>query len=228
MKEVSEKDVIMNLRKYKSYIHQFNSKTFMQEMERDGVEIWVCSGGGCKSNTVCDMLNRSGIKTYSKGWIDKGCHAPKPQPSILNNDLRSIKCAIYLYSYNVDFSVASMLRRGQLPINFFKMRPYEDKRNYTLERFIEVLEKQMDVWVDPTNHPRNINFPIILLNTDFLKDVNVLSELHRVVSQMLKKEVKPFTYVEKQRETTIPISVESIIKLKEKISHFPKLHVFSH
>lgn len=224
---VTEQQVIQKLKKYKSYIHKFNSRTFFIDMESQKTEVWVCSGGGCKTNTFCDMLNKVGIKTHSYGWIDKGCHAFEPVRSSLNQDLQTIRCAIYLYSSDVDFSVTSMHTRDQLPMNYFKMRAWNDTKPYTFIHFLETLEKQIDNWsTNPVTH-YHLNYPVILLNTDFLKEPVILKLLHDTLEKILSRPLLDFSYQEKKRTTTQPITHPALEKLKIKIQSLPQFYLFN-
>lgn len=84
------------------YKHYPNVK---EELLNSCLDAWVCSFGGCASNSLTDFLETKGLIVRNKLWRETLCHYP--------NSLADVKIPkVYIYDDIID-SFLSVKRRGK-------------------------------------------------------------------------------------------------------------------
>lgn len=114
-------------------------------LRREGVDLWLCSHGGCATNAVSEYLEYAGLRIRSQTWMDYGCHAPEPffQPSLPT---------VYLTAYDLLPCIRSQYHRRLLLMNLTKMHGYEHYPVFdpvTLNGLdLTILKQQRDMWIE--------------------------------------------------------------------------------
>ena len=175
---------------------------FFNSMIGDNVNVWLCTYGGCKSNNIWQLIEKSNpnIKIYSENGYDiKGCHYinPIPNKKSKNFDINKngIKCGIFLFSKNPFLSLSSMIRRNDHTTNYKKLT---NKDEFDLDDWIKNIEIQVRNWTDDPIKKYDLDYPIIYINTDKFNElqnhlVDYLTEIFGSFNNI--------NYIEKERVT---------------------------
>lgn len=125
---------------------------------KEPLDIWINSFGGVRSNYIRNLLKRE-YKTYNAAYEYKACHYQKPFNVVLN------KMAIFVYVEDLGTALTSQTENRDMFHNFQKIKHHNDTSDFSFDRWIDLIDVQIHNW---TKIPKQVNFPILLLNSDKL------------------------------------------------------------
>lgn len=118
--------------------------------ERQPIDIWINSFGGCRSNYIRDTL-KGKYSTYNLAYELKACHYIRP----LHVD---VKMGIFCYVEDVGIALTSQINRN-LTHNFEKLREDENTQ-FSIDNWLDNIDRQIDNWIN------NSYFKTYIINTD--------------------------------------------------------------
>ena len=157
------------------------------------IDIWINSFGGCRSNYIRSILKDT-FTTYNKGYEYKGCHYIKPL------DVK-VGSGLFCFVDDVGVALTSQLNRGNKLQNYDKLMPSTNTKPLTIGNWLDGIEQQIQNWTKPHS------FPIVILNTDHLKEVQDEFESNYGV--------KLENYSKRSTEEYHPLVIEEIEKVEK-------------
>lgn len=142
----------------------------IQGFKKDPIDIWINSPGGCRSNYVADVFEKSKFKVRNNAWHKYGCHWIDPLKSEINIP------KLFCYVSDIGLSVTSQLNAGTIDtrnehfIDFFN-------EPWSLHRWLINIEQQIDKWSQDKS--------VFFLNTDFIHDKSVRNRINKAFSTEL-------------------------------------------
>ena len=195
-------------------------KELAEIINRQKMELWICSYGGSGTNWLKKNLKKK-YRINTKIWDDKLCHYIRPI------DKLSINYAIYIYADPL-FAVISQIRRNLSKRNFYKMIPKENANlKYSVRKFFEKITEQMRNWLNA-----EVNYPIL-----FIKYEKINENINNIFKELSAEIVLPFTnrqtdinlikmyydkYHLKRFKETIDIAISEYNKLPDFKILYPK------
>jgi hypothetical protein len=137
----------------------FNEKKMSAFLDSDGIQIWVNSFGGSMTKYILSWISANGKRVDSANYYKKGCHYLRPVPTPF------IKMGLYCYTTDLGIAMTSQMNKGYYKLNYSRIKSCDDKRTFSIENWINVVEQQINEWT--TGKPP---FPILILNTDKIWD----------------------------------------------------------
>jgi len=138
----------------------FLSKETMNLLE--GLDVWICSFGGCGSNTLYQFLKNEGFSVENRYYHSTLCHFPRP--------IETDTPTIYLYR-NIEKAWISQKNRGQtiFDINQEKLLRKRDVV-HSDENMLRAMLRQARRWSTEIGfYPRN---KILFMPYEFLYHTN--------------------------------------------------------
>lgn len=132
-------------------MYNLSDEQLIELFDREPIDIWINSFGGCRSNYIRDSLKNK-YRTYNKAYEYKACHYIKP----LNV---SVGSGIFCYVDDVSIALTSQLNRN-MKHNYQKLMEGVEPITYSIGNWLLGINKQIDNWVN------NSYFPTIIINTD--------------------------------------------------------------
>ena len=116
---------------------------------KEPIDIWVNSFGGARSNFIVNLLEHK-YTVRNEAHRVKGCHYIKPLDV-------GVQMGAFCFVDDFGLALSSQINRG-FTFNYNKLR--DDTSEFSVERWIEKVSKQIDNWTAGSF------FPVILINTD--------------------------------------------------------------
>lgn len=181
-------------------MHEFivSPTEIANRLKQDGLNVWLCTHGGCASNTLALYLESLGYRIRTHLWHEFACHAPYP---IL--DIPGIKL-IYLYSADIECARDSQLRRDLGMTNLSKLTNTKNVTSNDLPNdLLNAMHKQVDTW---TSIQTNSNLSTFVFEDLFTNNSH---------SKRLDAIVKLSNFLDDARinETTFPKAKERITSI---------------
>jgi len=185
--------------------HNFSEEVIVELFKREPIDVWINSFGGCRSNYIRDCI-KDKYTTYNFAYEMKACHYIRPL------DVQ-VGSGIFCYTEDVGIAISSQIKRGMYQ-NFQKLMEGDNEVPFSVDIWLDNIDKQIDNWTKPTN------FPVVIINTDVVGDYkDKFEEIYEVEMLPFKKrstseyidEVKPYS--------------EKIEKINNKLKNLPNFSV---
>tara|TARA_B100000963_G_scaffold254639_1_gene223231 strand:+ start:2203 stop:2781 length:579 start_codon:yes stop_codon:yes gene_type:complete len=135
--------------------YNLSEEIIVNLFEKEPIDIWVNSFGGCRSNYIRDCI-KDKYTTYNQAYEIKACHYIRPL------DVQ-VSSGIFCYTEDVGIAISSQLRR-KMYWNFQKLMEGNNEVPFNVGTWLDNIDKQIDNWTKPSH------FPILIINTDVIVD----------------------------------------------------------
>lgn len=186
-------------------VHNFSEDIIVDLFQREPIDVWINSFGGCRSNYIRDCI-KDKFTTYNTAYEMKACHYVRPLDVMVGS-------GIFCYTEDVGIAISSQIKRGMYH-NFQKLMEGSEEVPFDIGVWLDNIDSQIDNWT------RNPHFPMVIINTD------VVGDYKKEFEEIYEVEMIPF----KQRTTSEYIDevkpyMDKINKVNKKLKELPNFEI---